>query len=123
MPNTFEKSLLIALVASILDQAYHLFASLPHSIQTISSIETITYISIKFMTVFLVSMFIFSQNHIRAYWSNIVAVSAVSAGIFGFILTKLFPYSYDAMIHLIHYIAVFLAILITDNFLYKRRRK
>lgn len=110
-----KQSLWIGIIASLLDQSYHIARNLTHQIFDIANPETIYYIGVKFLIVFVVS-FIALKNVKGSIIRLVVITSIVAAFIFSIFINYLFPYAYKFDIHLLHALGIAIGVFVTLKF-------
>lgn len=119
--SSVKISLIIAGLSVAYDQVYHSFLGLNHNIFTLQPTvaETFYYIFLKFVIVFIVAfLFVtFIEKKIdKQPVRYSVVVALISAGVFGFVLTYMFPVSYNQFIHVFHAAAIFVAAIMVWKF-------
>ena len=100
-----KQSLWIALLASILDQIYHIargfIHQLPDLLDSVIGTETAYYIGLKFLFAFLVSWFVL-LNIRKSILILSVIIGVSGAAIFSVVLTNMFPGVYGFQMHFLH---------------------
>ena len=111
-----KQSLWISIIVTIIDQSYHIARNLTHQIFDIANPETMYYIGLKFLIVFVVSFIALSKIKDRNPIQLIVTIAIISAFIFSIVINYLFPYAYKFDIHLFHALGIAIGVFVTLKF-------
>lgn len=107
-----KQALWIAGLGSGIDQAYHILSNELHQLFFLPEVETGYYIGLKFLFIFVVSMFVLDMK-IKEINKMALIIGAVAAYLFSILLTFMFPGAYSTVMHMFHAIAIFAAAQIT----------
>lgn len=107
-----KQALWIAVIATIIDQLYHIIREYSHQIFDIANPETAYYIGLKFLFVFVVSWIVLKQFRLNIVQASVV-IGIITAFLFSLVINYMFPYVYGLDIHMLHGAGIFLAVWIT----------
>ena len=117
-----DQSLLIAFIAFLVDQAYHISFHLYHQVFFLPDLSTAYYIGFKFIFVFIISLIVLNAR-IKGILEKSTIIGVVAAALFSILLSYMFPDMYTIQTHMFHAVAIFIGVFVTLEFKLVERLK